>query len=164
MATRLSQKHTLVKNKAARPDQIGIGEIAVNHHESGPFLQVKDATQGVVRVGGVIIANEQPELAQKGALWLSLSKNALFIFTGDHWHPISGGNDDPPPPPEIPKPGDGTLSIVGPDGSSLGAFTANQATNTNIELPPAKWGEIEGLPCVYTCNSYIPSLPSLPES
>ena len=165
MATRLTNKNTGIKNKPIRPDQLGLGEIAINNHESGAFLQVKNNLGEIIRVGGVIIQDEQPGLAQKGAFWLSLSKDTLFVFTGTHWHPLAGaGEEGPAAPPEFVPPGNGTLSIVGPDGATVGTFTANQAVNTTINLPPPKWAEIQDLPCLYLCNAYIPSLAVLPES
>ena len=41
---------------------------------------------------------------------------------------------------------DGTLTIFDPNGDSLGTFTANQESNTDITIPAAQWAEIEGNP------------------
>ena len=160
MATRITQKNTGVKNKPVRKDQIGYGEFAVNWHESGPFVQVKDRDNNIIRVGGVIIQDEQPGLAQKGAFWLSLRKDCLFIYTGDYWHPICGGSDgDDSPAPAPPVVNDGLLTIQTSDGTVLGRFTANQAGDTVVTLPdppqpvPPEWGEITNKPdCFPPCD------------
>ena len=41
---------------------------------------------------------------------------------------------------------DGTLTIFDPNGDSLGTFTANQESDTDITIPAAQWAEIEGNP------------------
>ena len=147
MATRLQNKNTSNKNQPVRPDHMGAGEIAINWHESGPFVQVKDREGNIIRVGGVIIQNDQPELAQKGAWWMSLSKNTLYLYTGSYWHPISGGGGDGSGGDGggggivVPTPGDGALTIVNPtDGSVLGRFTANQSSDVQITLPTGSQG------------------------
>ena len=147
MATRLQNKNTPNKNQPVRSDHLGAGEIAINWHESGPFVQVKDREGSIVRVGGVIIQNDQPELAQKGAWWMSLSKNTLYLYTGSYWHPISGGGGDGSGGDGggggivVPTPGDGALTIINPtDGSVLGRFTANQSSDVQITLPTGSEG------------------------
>lgn len=187
MATRLTHKNTGIKDKPIRPDQLGFGEFAINWHESGPFVQVKDEKGRIIRVGGVVIQDEQPGLAQKGAFWLSLRKNALFIYTGDFWHPITG-QGEASAPPEVAPPGDGMLTIQLEDGTSLGTFTANQISNAVVTIPastgppawgdipdkpecfpacehehsPPEWGQIQSKPCLYVCHSYIQTLDPLP--
>ena len=89
MAVKLIHKNSGVKNKPVREDQIDYGEISINWHESGPFIQVKDSSNEIVRVGGVVIQDNQPALAQKGAFWLS--GNTLYIYNGTAWVPVAGG-------------------------------------------------------------------------
>ena len=98
MAKRIVHKHTLVKCKQVRPDQIEFGEIAIQAHEYGPYLQVKDRSGEVIRVGGVIFADHQPPCAQKGAWWVKVDTTvdpieySLYIFQGKKWVPLCGGN------------------------------------------------------------------------
>jgi hypothetical protein len=89
MAVKLIHKNSGVKNKPVLPSQIEYGEISINWHDSGPFIQVKDASNEIVRVGGVIIQDNQPALAQKGAFWLSGTE--LYLYNGTAWILISGG-------------------------------------------------------------------------
>ena len=94
MAKRIVHKHTLVKCKQVRADQIEFGEIAIQAHEYGPYLQVKDRQGEVIRVGGVIFARHQPPCAQKGAWWVKVNDDVdpieytLYIFQGKKWVPL----------------------------------------------------------------------------
>ena len=92
MAVRVIAKNSGVHCNQVRPDQIDWGEIAINFHASGPFLQVKDSEGTVIRVGGVIFQDEQPLCAQKGAWWYSHRHGLLYLHDGDRWIPISGGD------------------------------------------------------------------------
>lgn len=166
MATSITHKNTGVKDKEVRPDQLAYGEFAINWHESGPFVQVKDADNTIIRVGGVIIQDEQPALGQKGAFWLSLAKDTLFIYTGDHWHPIGGGGDGGGEAPLPPVVNDGKLTIQLEDGTVLGTFTANQAGDGTVTIPaspepaPPTWEGIEGKPdCFEPCEHEHPATP-----
>ena len=166
MATSITHKNTGVKNKEVRPDQLAFGEFAINWHESGPFVQVKDADGDIIRVGGVIIQDEQPALGQKGAFWLSLAKDTLFIYTGDNWHPIGGGGDGGGEAPLPPVVNNGKLTIQLEDGTVLGTFTANQAGDGTVTIPaspdpaPPTWEGIEGKPdCFEPCEHEHPATP-----
>ena len=55
MAKRIVHKHTLVKCKQVRADQIEFGEIAIQAHEYGPYLQVKDRLQTGARMACDVI-------------------------------------------------------------------------------------------------------------
>ena len=95
MAVKLVHKNSGVKNKPVRETQIDYGEISINWHESGPFVQVKDSQNEIIRVGGVIIQVNQPVLAQKGAFWFSnnpLTNEGctLYIYNGQAWIPVCG--------------------------------------------------------------------------
>ena len=100
MAKRIVHKHTLVKCKQVRADQIEFGEIAIQAHEYGPYLQVKDRQGEVIRVGGVIFADHQPPCAQKGAWWVKVNRSVdpieytLYIYQGEKWVPLCGGGGD----------------------------------------------------------------------
>ena len=163
MAKRIVHKHTLVKCKQVRADQIEFGEIAIQAHEYGPYLQVKDRQGEVIRVGGVIFARHQPPCAQKGAWWVKVNDDVdpieytLYIFQGKKWVPLCGGNSDPvisccdvywenilnkpdcfPPcdhEHDFPEPNDGKLTVKTESGDTLGEFTANQAGDTEVVIP-----------------------------
>lgn len=97
MAKRVVHKHSLVKCKTIRPDQIELGEISVNAHESGPYLNVKDRTGKIIRVGGVIFSEVQPPCAEKGAWWVKYHAvedyYELYVYEGKKWVPLVGGAD-----------------------------------------------------------------------
>ena len=71
MAVKVIHKNSGVQNKPVTGTQIDHGEFAINWHESGPFVQVKDSNDEIVRVGGVIISDVEPALAQKGRFGLA---------------------------------------------------------------------------------------------
>ena len=153
MAKRIVHKHTLVKCKQVRADQIEFGEIAIQAHEYGPYLQVKDRTGEVIRVGGVIFAEYQPPCAQKGAWWVKINRSVdpieytLYIYEGERWVPLVGG-------------GGGGGQITCCDvywGDILGVpdcFEPCEHTH--------KWPDIEDMPCLYHCDNYIQNCPALP--
>lgn len=87
MAKRIVNKHSLVKCKTIRPDQIEFGEISVNAHEHGPYLNIKDRLGQIIRVGGVVFSPHQP-CAEKGAWWVEErpgGDHALWVFDGNEW-------------------------------------------------------------------------------
>lgn len=150
MAKRIVHKHTLVKCKQVRADQIEFGEIAIQAHEYGPYLQVKDRQGEVIRVGGVIFADHQPPCAQKGAWWVKVDRNrapinyTLYIYEGSKWVPLMGGGGD---------------TIISGDiywDDILGkpnCFEPCEHTH--------KWPDIEDKPCLYHCHDYIQALQPL---
>ena len=99
MAKRIVHKHTLVKCKQVRADQIEFGEIAIQAHEYGPYLQVKDRNGEVIRVGGIIFAEHQPPCAQKGAWWVKINRSVepieytLYVYQGEKWVPLIGAGE-----------------------------------------------------------------------
>lgn len=165
MAVKLIHKNSGVKNKPVVPSQLEYGEISINWHDSGPFIQVKDSLNEIVRVGGVIIQDNQPALAQKGAFWLSGTE--LYLYNGSAWILISGGGGTGSDfvactdgglafdttdncwqideawllewaqnnTPGSTPPGNGELTILDSDGDPLGTFTANQTGDVEITIP-----------------------------
>ena len=97
MAKRIVHKHSLVKCKTIRPDQIELGEIGINSHESGPYLNVKSRTGEIIRVGGVIFSEVQPPCAEKGAWWVKYyaveDYYELYVYQGEKWVLLLGGGD-----------------------------------------------------------------------
>ena len=165
MAVKLIHKNSGVKNKPVVPSQLEYGEISINWHDSGPFIQVKDSLNEIVRVGGVIIQDNQPALAQKGAFWLSGTE--LYLYNGGAWILIGGGGGAGSDfvsctdgglvfdttdncwqideawllewaqnnNPGSTPPGNGELTILDSDGDPLGTFTANQTGDVEITIP-----------------------------
>ena len=90
MTVQVIHKNSSVQNQGVIANQIQNGELAINFHESGPFVQLKDTLGQVVRVGGVILSETQPALNQKGAFWLKPSTARLYIANGTTWLIVGG--------------------------------------------------------------------------
>ena len=94
------------------------GEIALNYHESGPYLQCK-ATDGVVhQLGGVYVADEAPLNPIPGKFWMRTvgSSGFLYIWANDQWEFIGGGGGEGPPGPQGPEGPEGPQGPAGPQG------------------------------------------------
>ena len=95
MAKRIVHKHTLVKCKQVRADQIEFGEIAIQAHEYWPLSTSQGPRRAeVIRVGGIIFARHQPQCAQKGAWWVKVNDDVdpteytLYVYEGEKWVPL----------------------------------------------------------------------------
>ena len=91
MSVQLILKNSSVQDKAATEHQLEIGEIALNYHESGPFLQCKDTAGHVWRIGGVIVADLAPGHPQPGTWWFKANTKELYFYNGTVWTEITGG-------------------------------------------------------------------------
>ena len=90
MTVEVIHKNSSRENQGILANQLANGELAINFHESGPFLQLKDTLGEVIRIGGVVQSETQPPLNQKGALWLKPSTSRLYIATGSTWIIVGG--------------------------------------------------------------------------
>ena len=106
MAVKILHKRSAVEFKSATGAQLELGELALNYHESGPYLQCKDAAGEIVQLGGVYIGASAPGNELRGAWWLRDSDNTLFLYDGTKWVSIAGGGGG----------GGGIISIIGGDG------------------------------------------------
>ena len=91
MAVQLILKNSAVQDKEATAAQLAAGEIALNYHSSGPFLQCEDTAGNVWRLGGVVIASTAPSSPSKGAWWLDSDDNHLYFYNGSSWIEIQTG-------------------------------------------------------------------------
>ena len=82
-------KSSAQKDKEILATQIAFGEIALNYHETGPFLQCKDRTGAIWRVGGVIIDENARVAPGKAAWWYKPSLGKLSLYTAAGWKEIS---------------------------------------------------------------------------
>ena len=85
MAARLTLKNSNVQFRNATAEQLGEGEIALNYHESGPFLQCKASNGEIVQIGGVYVSATAPLNPIKGKQWLNSSNDRLYIYSGTAW-------------------------------------------------------------------------------
>jgi hypothetical protein len=90
MSVQLILKNSGVQDKIATASQLEIGEIALNWHESGPFLHCKDSSGQIWRIGGVIVAPEAPGQPSPGTWWFETDTRGLYFFDGTSWTEITG--------------------------------------------------------------------------
>ncbi len=89
MAAKLIHKSSSVQYKNVRSNQIESSEIAINYHESGPYLQVKDSGGEIVQVGGIFIGTQAPTNPLVGKMWLNNVAGNLYIYDGTSWINVS---------------------------------------------------------------------------
>lgn len=155
MTVQVIHKNSSVQNRPILETQLANGELGINYHESGPFVQLKDTDGEVIRVGGVVQQETQPGLGQKGAWWFKPSTKILYLHNGTTWIAVGGagggggggdvtntselindGQDGVNPfitAQDLTAPGDGELTIR-QGGVSKGTFKANQSGDAIIEL------------------------------
>jgi len=95
MSVQLVLKNSSVQDKEATASQLAVGELALNYHSSGPFLQCEDSAGNIWRLGGVVIASTAPSSPSKGAWWLDSDDNSLFFYDGSSWISIQTGETAP---------------------------------------------------------------------
>ena len=125
MSVQLVLKNSSVQDKEATAAQLAVGELALNYHSSGPFLQCEDSAGNIWRLGGVVIASTAPTSPSKGAWWLDSDDDHLYFYDGSSWIEIQTG--------EI-VPGDIT------EGTARQLLQTNAAGNgtewtSNIDVP-----------------------------
>ena len=123
MAVKILHKRSAVEFKSATGAQLEIGELGLNYHESGPYLQCKDAAGEVVQLGGVYVGASAPGNELKGAWWLRDSDNTLFLYDGTSWVSIAGGTGGG---------GGGTITVIGGDG--IEATTVGDVVTVSVDL------------------------------
>lgn len=155
MTVQVIHKNSSVQNRPILETQLANGELGINYHESGPFVQLKDTDGEVIRVGGVVQQETQPGLGQKGAWWFKPSTKILYLHNGTTWIAIGGagggggggdvtntsqlvndgqnGVDPFITAQDLTTPGDGELTIR-QGGVSKGTFKANQTGDAVIDL------------------------------
>jgi hypothetical protein len=92
MTVQIILKNSAVQDKEVTANQVAVGEIALNYHQSGPFLQCKDNSGAVWRLGGVVIDGTEPSSPSKGAWWLDSDTDQLFFYDGSSWQEIQVGD------------------------------------------------------------------------
>ena len=85
MAVKLIHKHSNNAYTNASSTDLEFGEIAVNNHESGPYLQVKGTDGNVYEVGGIYYNTHSPTNPLKGKFWLDQTTDQLRVWNGTAW-------------------------------------------------------------------------------
>ena len=136
MAVKILHKHSKVEFKSATGAQLEYGELAVNYHESGPYLQCKDAAGEVVQLGGVFFGEDgnPPGEPLPGKWWLN-SAGKLYLFNGASWVEITGTSSGG-------GGGGGSITVLGGDG--IEASTVGSTVTLNADINENKGLDIEG--------------------
>jgi hypothetical protein len=92
MSANFEFKNSAQKDKEVSPNQIEFGEIALNYHQTGPFLQCKDTSGRVWRIGGIIVDENAPASPAIGAWWHKPSNQHTSFFNGSNWIRVSQGS------------------------------------------------------------------------
>ncbi len=85
MAVKLIHKHSNNAYTNASSTDLEFGEIAVNNHETGPYLQVKGTDGNVYEVGGIYYNTHAPTNPLKGKFWLDQTTDQLRVWNGTAW-------------------------------------------------------------------------------
>ena len=124
MAVKILHKRSAVEFKSATGAQLEFGELALNYHESGSYLQCKDAAGEIVQLGGVYIGADAPGNELKGAWWLRDTDFTLFLYDGTRWVSIAGGGG-----------GGGTgdiTEVIGGDGIEANELAGRVTVNVDL--------------------------------
>ena len=105
MATKLIHKNSKVQFKNATGAQLEFGELALNYHASGPYLQAKGEDGEVHSLGGVYIGSSAPSNPLPGRWWFDDANSKLFLYDGSAWQIITGSGG-----------GGSSTTVVGGDG------------------------------------------------
>ena len=106
MAVQIILKNSAVEGKNPTASQLAKGEIALNFHESGPYLTCEDSAGNVKRIAGVQQGSSQPSNPLEGAFWWKTDADALYLYAEGSWTLVGGGGG-----------GSGTVTdILGGDG------------------------------------------------
>ena len=105
MATKLIHKNSKVQFKNATGAQLEFGELALNYHSSGPYLQAKGEDGQVHSLGGVYIGTSAPGNPLPGRWWFDDANSKLFLYDGSVWQVVTGSGG-----------GGGSTTVVGGDG------------------------------------------------
>ena len=92
MTVRIVHKNSTAEDKRPTAGQLANGEIAVNLHESGAFLSVKDTAGNIQQVGGVKLSSTSPANPVLGTLWVDSDDNTLYVHDGSTWRKVAGGS------------------------------------------------------------------------
>ena len=111
MTVRIVSKNSSAEDKRPTPSQLANGEIAVNLHEAGAFLTIKDTAGNIQQVGGVKISSNSPGSPVKGTLWVDSDTSRLFIYDGNNWLSVTGAGGG--------GGGGGTVTIIAGDAINV---------------------------------------------
>ena len=128
MTVRIVHKNSVAEDKRPTAGQLAKGEIAVNLHESGAFLSIKDTAGNVQQVGGVKVSSGSPANPVKGTFWLDSDNNTLFIYDGTQWRGVTGGGGG----------GGGSINLAEGDAINItqagSTYTINVVAGAGITL------------------------------
>ena len=95
MAVKILHKRSAVQFKNATAAQLEDGELGINYHESGPYLQCRNTAGEIINLGGVYFTDDTgsaPSNPLEGRFWLQ--GDTLKLYDGTQWITIASGGDD----------------------------------------------------------------------
>ena len=133
MAVQIILKNSAVRDRNPTAAQLADGEIALNFHESGPYLSCKDRTGEVWSIAGVAVTDTAPGSPNEGRFWYSTATDALNVFADGAWRGVGGGGGG----------GGGAVDqIIG--GAGLGVTPGAGTGVVTIAVNPGNGIEIDG--------------------
>lgn len=130
MAVQIILKNSAVQDRNPTAGQLANGEIALNYHESGPYLSARATDGQVWRIAGVTVNADAPTSPNPGAFWYSTGTNNLNVFAEGAWRVVGGGGGG----------GGDVAQIIGGNGVSvnpaggIGTVTINVDTGNGIVI------------------------------
>ena len=128
MATKLIHKNSKVQFKNATGAQLEFGELALNYHASGPYLQAKGEDGEVHSLGGVYIGSSAPTNPLPGRWWFDDANSKLFLYDGSAWQVVTGSGGG----------GGGSTTVIGGDGIIV--TTSGGTATVKVDLASAANG------------------------
>ena len=127
MATKLIHKNSKVQFKNATGAQLEFGELAINYHATGPYLQAKGEDGNLHSLGGVYISSSAPSNPLPGRWWFDDANSKLFLYDGSSWQTITGSGG-----------GGSSTTVVGGDGIIV--TTSGSTATVKVDLASAANG------------------------
>lgn len=95
MAVKILHKRSAVQFKNATPAQLEDGELGINFHESGPYLQCRNTDGEIINLGGIYFTDatgSAPSNPLEGRIWCQ--GDTLKIYDGTRWITFGFGGGD----------------------------------------------------------------------
>ena len=127
MATKLIHKNSKVQFKNATGAQLEFGELALNYHATGPYLQAKGEDGSLHSLGGVYIGSSAPSNPLPGRWWFDDANSKLFLHDGSAWQAVTGSGG-----------GGSSTTVVGGDGIIV--TTSGSTATVKVDLASAANG------------------------
>ena len=125
MAVQLILKNSAVQDNHPTAAQLSRGEIALNFHESGPYLSCEDSAGVVKRIAGVTQSATAPSSPLEGTFWWNTGTNQLLLRAEGAWHQLGTGGGGG---------GGGAVNqLIGGDGVEIDPAAGTGTVTINVD-------------------------------